>query len=115
MTHPPSDFMVADLGECIVPSPLRDTRFIEADERVPYRDDLDELRGYLQAGVEPPSFELAGPRDRIFFDPARLKTGCGPCGLVRKRMIIAGHGWCPPPPLASAQRCDALVARRHRR
>ena len=52
--------MVADLGECTAPSPLRDTQFIDADERVLYRDDLDELRGYLLAGVEPPSFELAG-------------------------------------------------------
>ena len=60
MTRPASDFMVADLGECTMPSPLRDTRFIDVDERVVYRDDLDELRGYLLAGVEPPSFELAG-------------------------------------------------------
>ena len=72
--------MVADLGECTAPSPLRDTRFIDADERVLYRDDLDELRGYLLAGVEPPSFELAGPRARIFFHPGMLKCGIVTCG-----------------------------------
>jgi 6-phosphofructokinase 1 len=79
MTHPPSDFMVADLREapCL---PLARHPFIDADERVLYRDDLDELRGYLQAGIEPPSFELAGPREWIFFDPRTLKCGIVTCG-----------------------------------
>jgi len=80
MAHPSSDFIVAALGERTVPSPLRDTRFIDAEERVLHRDDLGELRGYLQAGVEPPSFELAGPRERIFFDPGALRCGIVTCG-----------------------------------
>ena len=45
-----------------------------------YRNDLDELRGYLQASVEPPSFELAGPRERIFVDPGTLRCGIVTCG-----------------------------------
>lgn len=80
MTRVPADFEVADLGECTAPSPLRDTRFVTDDDRVLFRDDLDELRGHLRAGTEPPSFELAGPRERIFFDPATVTCGIVTCG-----------------------------------
>jgi len=75
-----ADFAVAELGERSVASPLRDTRFVDDAERVLYRDNLDEVRAHLQAGERPPSFELAGPRERIFFDPSTLKCGIVTCG-----------------------------------
>ena len=35
---------------------------------------------YLDAGLEPPRFEAAGPREKIFFDPATLNCGIVTCG-----------------------------------
>ncbi|MBJ8348278.1 ATP-dependent 6-phosphofructokinase [Antrihabitans sp. YC2-6] len=75
-----ADFEVADLGECTFPSPLRDTSFIDATNRVLFRDDLEHVRDHVLRGVEPTSFELAGPRERIFFDPAKLKAAIVTCG-----------------------------------
>lgn len=74
------DFEVDDLGECEIASPLRTARFMEPSKRLLFRTDIDELRAQFQDGVDPPSFELAGPRDRIYFDPTTLRCGIVTCG-----------------------------------
>ncbi|MBB5163025.1 6-phosphofructokinase 1 [Mycobacterium sp. AZCC_0083] len=45
-----------------------------------FRTDIDDLRAQLLAGVDPPALELAGPRERIYFDPASLRCGIVTCG-----------------------------------
>ncbi|MEO0278887.1 MAG: ATP-dependent 6-phosphofructokinase, partial [candidate division WOR-3 bacterium] len=35
---------------------------------------------YLQKGLQPPSFELAGPRARVYFDPSKVIAGIVTCG-----------------------------------
>src|ERR1700752_3335406 len=80
MKTPQPDFDTDDLGECTVVSPLRAIRFMDPAKRVLFRADIDELRAQLQAGVDPPAFELAGPRQRIYFDPATLRCGIVTCG-----------------------------------
>jgi len=75
-----SKFEVSKLAECAIPSPLREVLFVRDDVRILYDDELVELREYLDAGVEPPAFEAAGPRERICFDPATLKCGIVTCG-----------------------------------
>src|SRR5208283_1817272 len=42
--------------------------------------DLNEIKKHLDAGIEPPRFEAAGPREKIFFDPATLNCGIVTCG-----------------------------------
>ena len=42
--------------------------------------DLNEIKKYLDAGIEPPRFEMAGPREKLFFDPAALSCGIVTCG-----------------------------------
>ena len=74
------DFQVQRLGACSHPSPMRGVRFTGDGEHVLYQSDLDPIRRCLEAGEEPPSFELAGPREKIFFDPARLACGIVTCG-----------------------------------
>lgn len=74
-----SDFETARLGECRFVSPFRASRFIDTEKRLLFRSDLDELRAQLDADVEPPSFELAGPREKIYFDPAELRCGIVTC------------------------------------
>ena len=74
------DFAVARLGECRIRSPLAQVKFVEDDARVVYPASLAEIKHYFQTGQEPPALEQAGPRERIFFDPGRLKCGVVTCG-----------------------------------
>jgi 6-phosphofructokinase 1 len=74
------DFEVAKLGECRVPSPMSGVCFIETDEDVLYHSSSQAMRSYIEAGIEPPGFEVAGPRCSIYFDPSKLKAGVVTCG-----------------------------------
>jgi len=80
MTPAQPDFTTDGLGECTIVSPLRATRFMDTSKRLLFRADLDELRAQVRAGVDPPAFELAGPRERIYFNPATLRCGIVTCG-----------------------------------
>jgi 6-phosphofructokinase 1 len=78
-TSPP-DFRTDGLGECKIASPLRATRFMDTSKRLLFRADIDELRAQFQAGIDPPAFELAGPRKNIYFNPGTLRCGIVTCG-----------------------------------
>jgi 6-phosphofructokinase 1 len=80
MTAVPPDFRTDDLGEGKIVSPLRATRFMDTSKRLLFRSDIDELREQLRAGVDPPAFELAGPRESIYFNPGTLRCGIVTCG-----------------------------------
>jgi 6-phosphofructokinase 1 len=80
------DLHIRTLGECRFPSPfaawLADKQttphFVHEDDRVM----LDDTISVISAGspTELPSFESAGPRRRIYFDPARTTVGIVSCG-----------------------------------
>jgi 6-phosphofructokinase 1 len=74
------DFTVMKLGECTIPSPMSGVRFVNDDDRIIYQSEIKEIRKYLVLGKEPPHFEEAGPREKIFFDPANLACGIVTCG-----------------------------------
>jgi 6-phosphofructokinase 1 len=74
------DFTILNLGECTIPSPMSGVRFINDDDRIIYHSDIREIRKYIALGKEPPHFEEAGPRKKIFFDPSRLACGIVTCG-----------------------------------
>ncbi len=74
------DLTIQRLGECTVPSPMSGIRFTKDDEHVLLHSDLNEIKKHLDAGIEPPRFEAAGPREKIFFDPATLNCGIVTCG-----------------------------------
>jgi len=74
------DFTTEKLGECLFASPMRIGRFIDDGERLMYHSRFEEIQPYLKAGTDPPSFELAGPRQRIFFDPGTIACGIVTCG-----------------------------------
>jgi 6-phosphofructokinase 1 len=75
-----SDFAVANLGACAISSPMRNFHFVDDEDRVLYHDELAEIKAFLEAGQEPPAFEMAGPREKIYFDPAKLQCGIVTCG-----------------------------------
>ncbi|HYQ47590.1 MAG TPA: ATP-dependent 6-phosphofructokinase [Thermodesulfovibrionales bacterium] len=74
------DFTIQRLGDCTVPSPMSGIRFTKDDEHVLLHSDLNEIKKHLDTGIEPPRFEAAGPREKIFFDPATLNCGIVTCG-----------------------------------
>jgi len=74
------DFSIDRLGECSFPSPMRDGRFTDDGQRLLYHSGYDELQPFIAAGIEPPALELAGPRERIYFDPESIACGIVTCG-----------------------------------
>jgi 6-phosphofructokinase 1 len=53
---------------------------MDTSKRLLFRADIDELREQFLAGVDPPAFELAGPQEKIYFDPSKLRCGIVTCG-----------------------------------
>lgn len=74
------DFTIQRLGDCMVPSPMSGVRFTGDKEDVLLHNDLGTIRRYLDSGSEPPKFEAAGPREKIFFDPSKIACGIVTCG-----------------------------------
>lgn len=76
------DFSIDRLGECRIPSPMAIAHFVEDDERILYHHDAKTVQAFFSAGKQPPFFEKAGPREKIYFDPCKLKCGIVTCGGI---------------------------------
>ena len=74
------NFEIARLGECQIPSPMSVIQFVRDDEHLLYHSRLGDIKRRLDQGDEPPSMELAGPREKIYFDPSKLNCGIVTCG-----------------------------------
>jgi len=74
------DFTIERLGECRFPSPMQQGRYTGDNERIMYHSNFEAIKPFIAAGVEPPSLELAGPRERLYFDPATIACGIVTCG-----------------------------------
>lgn len=74
------DLQVASLGECSLTSPLKgakDVVFVDDSHRVRYQHKIGSGVPREEAEL---SFEEAGPRERIFFDPAETTAAVITCG-----------------------------------
>ncbi|RMF80465.1 MAG: ATP-dependent 6-phosphofructokinase [Nitrospirae bacterium] len=76
----PVDFTIPTLGRCTIPSPVRTDEFTPEEERVLYDVRLSGIRRCREGDREPPAFECAGPRARIYFEPAKTKAAIVTCG-----------------------------------
>lgn len=76
------DFRISSLGECRIPSPMPGIHFVEDGEHVLYDNSLYRIEEHLKAGAEPSRLEKAGPREKIYFDPSKLKCGIVTCGGI---------------------------------
>ena len=74
------NFGIAKLGECRIPSPMSGVRFVQDEERVLVNAGFREMKKFLEEAKEPLAMEIAGPRERIYFDPSKLKCGIVTCG-----------------------------------
>jgi 6-phosphofructokinase 1 len=82
-----SDTVINTLGISRIESPLalqaaheQAVQFLEEGDRVLVHDTTEELCGLKLPLTDMPTFELAGPRRQIFFDPSKTRAGIVTCG-----------------------------------
>ncbi|MBP7765276.1 MAG: ATP-dependent 6-phosphofructokinase [Syntrophaceae bacterium] len=75
-----TDFSIASLGPCLINSPLNTGLFTSDDERVLFYNRLDDFDAVKDEDGRLLTVELAGPRRKIFFDPARTRAALVTCG-----------------------------------
>ncbi|RPI94804.1 MAG: ATP-dependent 6-phosphofructokinase, partial [Spirochaetales bacterium] len=75
-----NDTVVAGLGECRVDSPLSVRRFINEGERVIVDVEYGRVETSFRDRGAAPSFENAGPRRKIYFEPSAAKAAIVTCG-----------------------------------
>jgi 6-phosphofructokinase 1 len=74
------------LGQCRIETPIKHRlgekalHFVGAADQIVLDHRLSTLSEHCKNGTQPPAFELAGPRDKIFFDPSKTRCGIVTCG-----------------------------------
>lgn len=87
---------ITTLGECRFPSPKR--HFVSDRVHVPA---VIRRSGDTAPGFKPLAFELAGPRQTLFFDPAKTRAGIVTCGglcpglnnVIRSAYLELSYGY----------------------
>ncbi|SPD75582.1 6-phosphofructokinase [uncultured Desulfobacterium sp.] len=74
------NFDISIIGEGRIPSPLKGVYFAKDKDRLIFHSCLSEVNDCLEISKPIPSFEKAGPREKIYFDPSKLKCGIVTCG-----------------------------------
>jgi len=81
------DTHIDTLGDAKIISPISyeldgasDEIFKDDTEKILVDADLEKVLEMFKVGKEPPSFELAGPRKKLYFDPSKLKCALVTCG-----------------------------------
>jgi 6-phosphofructokinase 1 len=76
------DLTIERIGQPAIDSPLIQSKrhFVDDDERILVYSHSHDIRSFQNSIKEPPTFERAGPRRKIFFDPAGLNCGIVTCG-----------------------------------
>jgi len=101
------DVAIKDLGRCRLPSPVaahldaRALHFVGEADKVLVNDCLSDLGAHAGQLGGLPAFELAGPRNRVFFDPRTVRCGIVTCGglcpginnVVRGLVLELAHGY----------------------
>jgi 6-phosphofructokinase 1 len=77
---PPYDFTIQSLGEGTIDSPLNVSYYTTDHRRVLFNVDLHHYADLKAPDGLPLSVEVAGPRAKIVFDPARTKAAIVTCG-----------------------------------
>lgn len=78
-------FQISNFGECKITSPMnKNTPFETDDSQILYERDTLKLYRHYEKNGNISAFEKAGPREKIFFDPAWCKAA-----------ILTAGGLCP--------------------
>jgi 6-phosphofructokinase 1 len=101
----PEDFEVKELGRAATRSPLSDENrckpmfgFVTDKDRILYHTSLAKFEKYRKSGEIPITFEKAGPRESVYFQPSKTKIGIVTCGglcpglnNVIRSIVMAAH------------------------
>ena len=81
------DTKIPVLGEGKITSPIKmnnisayGNRFLTKDDQVTIEVNLKLIKEQLESGKRPAAFEMAGPREQIYFDPSKLRCALVTCG-----------------------------------
>lgn len=82
------DFSIESIGPAKYDSPLKkhmDEKlckkcFVSDTERIVYDTSLEIIKSFTAKGIEPPSMEVAGPKEKIYFDPLNTRAAIVTCG-----------------------------------
>lgn len=85
---PPFSTKIKSLGKATVPSPIKLStvlgdhmaNYVSDDEAILFDDSLAAFEKFAESGEKPPSFEKAGPRQFLYFDPSKVKSAIVTCG-----------------------------------
>src|SRR3954451_20142733 len=102
-----ADVRIKDLGKCLLPSPVvahlgeSAVMFAGAPEKVLVDDRMSAIGDNTNHSRDAPAFELAGPRNKVFFDPRTVGCGIVTCGglcpglnnVVRGLALELAHGY----------------------
>ena len=78
------EFKITTLGKAALTSPLKECAFVREGRTVVYDTDASVLKEYVAQNEEIPAFEQAGPREKIFHDPAWSRAA-----------VLTAGGLCP--------------------
>ncbi|KYF88210.1 diphosphate--fructose-6-phosphate 1-phosphotransferase [Sorangium cellulosum] len=101
-----ADLAIKDLGPCRYPSPVAEklgekaTVYVGEADKVLFDDRLSTVLAGA-SGPRPPAFELAGPRNRVFWDPREMRAGIVTCGglcpgvnnVIRGLVLTLAHSY----------------------
>jgi 6-phosphofructokinase 1 len=76
----PEDLEVQRLGECRIQSPISGAYFVGDGDQVVLHSNPVTLQSMLEKDGKLLAMEQAGPREKIYFDPSKLKCGIVTCG-----------------------------------
>ena len=74
------DLAIETLGPARFASPLPWEFWVPEGEQVVYETSPERLECQIREGRAVPALDKAGPRERLFFDPARVSAGIVTCG-----------------------------------
>jgi 6-phosphofructokinase 1 len=76
----PEDLDVQRLGACRIQSPISGAYFVDDRDQVVLHSNPLKLQSMLEKDGKLLAMEQAGPREKIYFDPSKLKCGIVTCG-----------------------------------
>jgi 6-phosphofructokinase 1 len=78
--HMQYDFTIQSLGECTIPSPVSVSYFTSNEKKILFNNYLHQYDRLKSPDGYPLSVEVAGPREKIFFDTSKTKAAIVTCG-----------------------------------
>lgn len=110
MNYTDIDTEIPVLGEAKIDSPIQrskkgkhkhDNGFVSDDERIALDVNVNNLNRMFREGKKVASFEPAGPRRKIYFDPSKLRCAIVTCGglcpglndVIRSIVMALFHGY----------------------